>query len=262
MHNENYAHSTQNYAQPRPHANTSHGVHSAPSHWNDFNDAEAQQSGFDLIPKGTRALVRMSIKPGGHDDENAGWTGGYATASSETGAIFLSCEFVLLTGPFAKRKVWSNVGLHSNKGPTWAKMGRSFIKAVLNSSRNIHPQDNSPEAQQARQIGEFSELDGIEFVASIGIENDGKGELRNLIRLVIEPDHKDYAELMAAKFARDDGHGGGSSGGSGGAPAAVAAAAYTPKAHVPKAHVPRTNPPSANVPPNSGTQQGRPTWAQ
>ena len=29
----------------------------------DFNDAEQQQS-FDLIPKGTLARVRMSIKPG------------------------------------------------------------------------------------------------------------------------------------------------------------------------------------------------------
>ncbi len=37
------------------------------SAWNDFNDAEQQQH-FDLIPKGTVAKVRMTIKPGGHDD--------------------------------------------------------------------------------------------------------------------------------------------------------------------------------------------------
>ena len=36
------------------------------SAWNDFNDAEQQQS-FDLIPKGTVAPVRMTIKPGGPD---------------------------------------------------------------------------------------------------------------------------------------------------------------------------------------------------
>ena len=35
--------------------------------WTDFNDAE-QQQGFDLIPKGTTVKVRMTIKPGGHDD--------------------------------------------------------------------------------------------------------------------------------------------------------------------------------------------------
>ena len=48
------------------------------SAWNDFNDAEQQQT-FDLIPKGTVAKVRMTIKPGGYDDPNQGWTGGYAT---------------------------------------------------------------------------------------------------------------------------------------------------------------------------------------
>jgi hypothetical protein len=119
-------------------------THGAQGDWCDFNDADAQQGEFNLIPKGTQALVRMAIKPGGYDDASKGWTGGYATASDETGAVFLSCEFVLLTGPFAKRKIWSNVGLHSNKGPTWAQMGRSFIKAMLNSSRNIHPDDDSP----------------------------------------------------------------------------------------------------------------------
>ncbi len=55
-------------------------THSAPSSWSDFNDAEAQQSGFDLIPKGTQAVVRMTIKPGGFVVPVRGWTGGYATA--------------------------------------------------------------------------------------------------------------------------------------------------------------------------------------
>jgi hypothetical protein len=171
--------------------------------WSDFNDADAQQGEFNLIPKGTQALVRMAIKPGGHDDASKGWTGGYATASDETGAVFLSCEFVLLTGPFAKRKIWSNVGLHSNKGPTWAQMGRSFIKAVLNSSRNIHPDDNSPEAQRARQIRSFGDLDGAEFAARIGIEKDGQGEYRNIIRLVIEPAGQGHAVAQRGQQLQD-----------------------------------------------------------
>ena len=41
--------------------------------WNDFNSAD-DQSGFDVIPKGTLAKVRMTIKPGGHDDASQGWT--------------------------------------------------------------------------------------------------------------------------------------------------------------------------------------------
>jgi hypothetical protein len=163
--------------------------------WNDFNDAEAQQ-GFDLIPQGTLVPVRMTIKPGGYDDPANGWNDGYATESMQTGAVYLACEFVVTSGPYAKRKMWSNVGLHSPKGPAWGQMGRSFIRAVLNSARNILPKDNSPQAVTARRIHGFAELDGIEFAARIDIEKGSKGEDRNAVKIAIEPDHKDYAALM------------------------------------------------------------------
>jgi hypothetical protein len=165
------------------------------SAWNDFNDAE-QQQGFDLIPKGTTVKVRMTIKPGGHDDPAQGWTGGYAAESFDTGSVYLACEFVVLEGPFAKRKLWSNIGLHSPKGPTWGQMGRSMIRGILNSARNVHPQDNGPQAVAARRIQGFHELDGIEFLARVDVEKDAKGEDRNVVKLAIEPDHKDYAALM------------------------------------------------------------------
>jgi len=171
------------------------------SAWNDFNDAEQQQS-FDLIPKGTVAPVRMTIKPGGHDDASQGWTGGYATQSFETGSIFLACEFVILDGAYARRKMWSNVGLHSSKGPAWGNMGRTFIRAVLNSARNIQPQDNSPQAATARRIQGFNELDGIEFVARIDVEKDGRGELRNVVKIAVEPDQADYPRASAPAAQR------------------------------------------------------------
>jgi len=162
----------------------------------DYNDAEAQQGAFDLIPKGTLVRVRMTIKPGGHDDPAQGWTGGYATESFDTGSVYLACEFVVLEGAFAKRKMWSNIGLQSRKGPTWQQMGRSMIRAILNSARNVHPQDNGPQAATARRIQGFNELDGIEFIARVDVEKDAKGEDRNVVKLAVEPDHKDYAALM------------------------------------------------------------------
>jgi hypothetical protein len=76
------------------------------NNWNDFNDAESQQSGFDLIPKGTIVPVRMTIKPGGYDDPTQGWGGGYATESFNTGSIYLAAEFVVTAGDHAKRKMW------------------------------------------------------------------------------------------------------------------------------------------------------------
>lgn len=165
------------------------------SNWSDFNDAEQQQS-FDLIPKGTVAKVRMTVKPGGYDDPSQGWVGGYATQSFETGSIFLACEFVVLEGEYARRKLWSNIGLYSSKGPTWGNMGRTFVRAALNSARNVRPDDNTPQAAAARRIQGFHELDGLEFVARIDIEKDGRGEAKNVVKMAVEPGEPEYAVLM------------------------------------------------------------------
>jgi hypothetical protein len=209
----------------------------APASWNDFNDAEAQQGGFDLLPRGSTVPVRMTIKPGGHDDHTQGWTGGYATQSFDTGAVYLSCEFVVTDGPFAKRKMWSNVGLYSPKGPNWAQMGRSFIRALLNSSRNVSPQDNSPQASAARRINSFADLDGIEFLARVDVEKDGKGEDRNVIKVAIEPGHPEYAKWMGVPVKAKPGSG------TSGAPAQAAPAFGAPTAQ----RAPAT---------------GKPAWAQ
>ncbi|GHU13507.1 hypothetical protein AGMMS50225_23640 [Betaproteobacteria bacterium] len=176
--------------------------------WNDFNDAEAQQSGFDLIPRGSIVPVRMTLKPGGFDDPEQGWGGGYATESFETGSIFLAAEFVVTAGEHAKRKLWSNIGLLSKKGPTWGQMGRSFIRAALNSARNVHPQDNSPQAAAARRIQGFHELDGLEFLARVDVEKDAKGQDRNVVKVAVEPDHPDYAKLMGVPSKARSGGGG------------------------------------------------------
>jgi len=218
-------------AYSQPNANAS-------GNWNDFNDAEAQHGAFDLIPKGTIVPLRMSIKPGGHDDHSQGWTEGYATQSFDTGAVYLACEFVVTAGPFAKRKMWSNIGLRSPKGPTWGQMGRSFIRAALNSARNVNPQDNSPQASAARRINSFADLDGIEFIARVDVEKDSKDEDRNVVKLAIEPDHKDYAALMGV--APKGVTGGGNSGAPAKATPAFAAPARTAQAPV----------------------SGKPAWAQ
>jgi hypothetical protein len=209
------------------------------ANWNDFNDAESQSGSFDLIPKGTIVPVRMTIRPGGYDDPAQGWTGGYASESFETGSVYLSCEYVVLSGEFAKRKVWSLIGLHSRKGPTWGQMGRSYIRAALNSARNVHPKDNSPQAAAARRIQGFADLDGLEFLARIEIEKDGRGDDKNVIHMAIEPDHPQYAKLM-------------------GVPAQAAPLAGQPIAPPPAA-AQSTAPTPA---PATTTATGKPAWAQ
>lgn len=158
----------------------------------DFNDAETQHS-FEIIPKGTIAKVNMILKPGGYTDPDQGWTDGYSTKSNISDSVYLAAEFIILEGPYAKRKVWSLIGLYSPKGPDWANMGRSFIKAILNSSRGFAAKDESDAAKEARQIKSFAELDGVQFLALIDTQiNKDTGELRNVINIAITKDHKDH----------------------------------------------------------------------
>jgi len=164
----------------------------------DFNNATPQQT-FDPIPKGTIAKVYMTIKPGGYNNPDRDWTGGYATCNSVSGAVYLNCEFVVMEGQYTKRKVWSLIGLHSPKGDEWNNIGRSFIRAILNSARGFSEKDESPEAVAARNIKSFAELDGIEFIARIDVEkNKATGEERNVIKMAVTKGHKDYPENAQA----------------------------------------------------------------
>jgi len=163
--------------------------------WNDYNNADDQAS-FDPLPKGSLVRVRMIIKPGGYDDPQKGWTGGYATYNTTSGSVYLNAEFVVLEGQYARRKIWSLIGLHSEKGEEWANIGRSLIKGILNSARGIGNKDNSPAAQNARRINGLGDLDGIEFLARADIEKDQNGNDKNVIKYAVTSDHKEYAALM------------------------------------------------------------------
>lgn len=166
--------------------------------WNDFSNAE-EQTGGELIPKNTLVKVHMKIRPGGYDDPTKGWTGGYATRSESSGSIYLDCEFTVIGGKYNKRKVWSLIGMHSPKGPKWEQMGRSFIRAALESARGIRADDASDAAMKARQISGLVDLDGLEFVAKVDVEPAEPGseyDDKNKIQNVISVSHKDYAALM------------------------------------------------------------------
>jgi hypothetical protein len=165
--------------------------------WTDFNDARQNSN---LIPKGTIAKVRLTIRPGGFSDPAQGWTGGYAKRGS-TGAVFLDVEYVVLEGQYARRRIWSMIGLYSPKGPDWGNMGRSFVRGILNSARGLSDKDNSPEAQNARRISGLGDLDGLEFVARIDVGTDSNGEEKNDIRQAVTRDHKEYAAVMGGGMA-------------------------------------------------------------
>jgi hypothetical protein len=221
--------------------------------WNDFNDAH---SNSDVLPKGTLAKVRLTIRPGGFDDPSQGWTGGYAKRGA-TGAVYLDAEYTVVEGPYAKRKIWSLIGLYSPKGPDWGNAGRGLVKGILNSARGIGDKDNSAQAQAKRRISGFAELDGIEFIARMDIGSDTNGEDKNEVRSAVTPSHRDYAQLI--------GHGGAAPmQGYGQPPAPVTGApqqgyAAPAQGYAAPAPQPQQQTPQALAAPGF---TGRPSWAE
>ena len=214
--------------------------------WNDYNDAVQNPN---LIPKGTLVKVRLTIRPGGFDDASQGWTGGYATRGN-TGAVYLNGEFTVLEGSFSKRKIFTLIGLYSPKGPDWGNMGRGFVRGMLNSARGLSDKDVSPQAQAARRIAGFADLDGIEFVARIDHGTDTNGDAKNEIRGAITPDHRDYAQIMGAHTAAPRYA----------PPATAPAPTHTPAptpSPVPQGAFPATTPAAGATVPDQ-----RPTWAR
>ncbi len=217
--------------------------------WNDFNDAT---SNSDVIPKGTLAKVRLTIRPGGFDDPSQGWTGGYAKRGA-TGAVYLDAEYTVLEGPYAKRKIWSLIGLYSPKGPDWGNAGRGLVKGILNSARGIADKDNSAQAQAQRRISGFAELDGVEFIARMDIGSDTNGEDKNEVRSAVTPSHRDYAQLM--------GHGGSAPTLGYSQPPAASAPQQGHVAPAQDYSAPAPQPQTPQTPAAPGFS-GRPSWAE
>jgi hypothetical protein len=160
----------------------------------DYTDAPAQRSN-ELIPADTVATVQLTIHAGGAGE------GGLLTRSKDGACEMLECEFVLVDGPHAKRKLWERMVLNGTTDghAKAAEISRGKLRAILESARGIKPNDTSKEAREAR-TAELGDFDGLRFIAKIGIEkgrpkNDGTGESypdRNTIAAVITPDRKDW----------------------------------------------------------------------
>lgn len=155
-----------------------------------FNDADPQRSGGDLIPDNTIAPVRLSMR--GEKSTNAG------------DARMLDCEFVVLEGPHAKRKFWGMMMITSNgsDGHNQAvNITRSRVRAMLESAYGIDPTDESDVALSARTIEDWADLDGLEFVAKIGVQKSKNPQYsdKNELKAAVTIDSSDYQGFTPSK---------------------------------------------------------------
>jgi hypothetical protein len=136
----------------------------------DLNDAQPQLPPVgELIPDGTFARVRMTIRPGGLNGATPA-DAGPLKSSSASDAKLLDCEFTVVEGPFARRKFWQAFtvacGKLDEKGQSrgW-NIAKSAFRAMIDSALGLNPKDESAAAKQKRVIQGLRQLDGIAFVA-------------------------------------------------------------------------------------------------
>ena len=108
--------------------------------------------------------------------------------------IYLNCEFVILEGKYAKRKIFDKIGIEGNE--RWLNMGKARIRAILESAKGINPKDTSETAIEARKINSFEELNYLDVVIKIGVEHAGQYQDKNKILAIITPEHASYSEYM------------------------------------------------------------------
>lgn len=165
----------------------------------DFNTADRQQNGFDLIPANTVLPLVMNIRPGGAGEQ------GWLRPSQSSDAQMLDCEFTVESGPYARRKIWqmftvSGGKLDEHGESIGGKISRQSLRAILESARRIDPDDMSDTAMAGRRINGWQDFNGLVFWARIGVEKDKTGQYadKNRIACVLTPDMKDYGKMTEA----------------------------------------------------------------
>lgn len=165
-----------------------------------LNENENQN---ELIPSGTRAMVRMNISP--PDQYQKSEISPALTKSKDTDAHYINAMFEVVSGPHTKRKFFQNYtvagGKVDDQGRSKAgKISGVFLKAAWDAHKNLNPTDMSQAAVQARMVNDYMDFDNIYFPVTIAIRAGNNGyPPKNEIYHVITPDKPEYAKLMAGE---------------------------------------------------------------
>ena len=169
----------------------------------DFNNASKQNS-FELIPADTIFPVVMKIKPGG-----AGQSG-LETASKNSDAMMLNCEFTVLEGEYTGRKFFQyfvvSGGKQNEKRESIAgNISRQTLRGILESSRNVNPDDMSDAAISKRIVNGYEDFNGICFICQVSIQKGtGNYSDQNRIKLALVPGDEEYFPLRETFIPQGD----------------------------------------------------------
>ena len=170
----------------------------------DFNDAPEQRDfSGGPIPPDSAVLVKLTIrqpKPENVFSQDA------AVFRASSGLLGLDCEFEVVSGQFAGKKIWELTWLPEqlqqislSKGQVGACQGGvSKMRAILEATRGITPTDMSDAAKNARRMDSFLDLDGLIFGVIVGVQKPKAGDqyVNNSIKRIITIDRDEYQTIM------------------------------------------------------------------
>lgn len=140
--------------------------------WEPLTTEDLTVDAATIVPDGVVAMgtlnfagVKTEYQPPGYE-----WTGGFARSGARSGAVYVRTRFKLTTGEYAGAHFWFNIGLHSNKGPEYRKMGRALIFKIVNAAIPLRRGDKSDEAMAERNDffdGDFMGLQDLEIPVKV-----------------------------------------------------------------------------------------------
>ena len=171
----------------------------------DLSQESEQKSAYGPVPSGSRVLVRLTIekpKYASHDDE--------LVAMAKTGLLQLFCRLEVAAGSYEGVAWYENITLPSRaqnirltEGQQKAcGSGGRTLRAIVEAVRGVDPKDKSLEADRKRVLNSWSDLDGMEFPARLGISKepyegrDGRMYWSNTLGRILPCTDKEYQEIM------------------------------------------------------------------
>ncbi len=162
----------------------------------DFSDSDKQHE-RGPIPPDSMVLLEMNLR-----QPKPELTGSdpWLRMSNDGMCEMLDCEFVVASGSFTGKRIWKLFVMDggTEKHKQIKDRNREVIRAILDSARNIDPDDHSDAAKAARRVSSFEDFIGIRFAAVIGVDRPKPGDqyINNNIKRVITMADEEYATIM------------------------------------------------------------------
>ena len=171
----------------------------------DFNREEEQKErNYGPVPSGSRVLVRLTLekpKYASREDPDL--------SETKNGLLQLPCKMEVVEGTYAGCSWYEYITIQANmqrirmteSQQTSCRIGGAMLRAIIEAHRGVDPKDTSSRADNARTINAWSDMDGMEFPARLGINNksyegkDGRTYWNNRLGRIVPVTDKEYAEI-------------------------------------------------------------------